>query len=213
MINRLSSLADASDWICAGGYPLSLAYPEIPYSDIDIFSTDSVRLAAMVSERSHKPVNPRGDVLDVGMYQFIPAKKLEGHSLAETVLGSFDFGITQIGFDGEQLLVTDLWKEHARQGLIEFDPEQDPWHLRSAQIRARKMHRKLGWKIGPMLGAYLCQRAEEKFAPPPPGDDKRRWFITYLKAQPVTKLSVDEAKEFIHPSQGPKHLLEVIYGN
>ena len=132
--------------------------------------------------------------------------------MAETVLGSFDFGIMQIGWNGKSVLVTDLWLEHAAEGIIDLEPGEDPW-LRPwrTQARARKIHQKLGWKIGPLLTNFLRKRAEEEFILAAARPTEDRLMIAYKRARPLTSLAIEETQQCINPSKGPDHLLEIAY--
>lgn len=200
-------------WICAGGFPLSLIIPQIETKDVDIFTPDPIPLANITSVELEESIISNGDILAVGLFQFIPAQMLKGHTLAETVLGSFDYGIIQCGWNGG-FLVTDLWLKHAGQGLIDLDPKEDPW-ARSwrTQARARKIHAKLGWKIGPLLTEFLQKRAEEDFklSPDKPGGEDQL-LIDYSRARTTIQYPLRELRHHVCHSEGPGHLLEVAYG-
>lgn len=199
--------------LVAGGYPLWQLLPDAKTKDIDVFTTQEpvVVLEAMGLTAAQHSNTVAKSTDEVEVIRFVPPS---GQSLLEAVLSSFDFGIIQCGYDpvADKQYVTDLWVEHASEGLIELDPRVDPWRnpVRT-QVRASKLLKKLGWQLGPLLTAFIRERARQDFAITKP--EEAEVFQVQPESRPVFEFdNPDVLRGFIQHTYGPRHILEVAYG-
>jgi len=194
--------------LVAGGWPVSRVTSSAASSDIDLFTDGDPYEVAVeagledIQVKSDRVVTSSDtDVIRIDEKPFI-----------ESVLGSFDIGLTQVGFDPltDQWYVTDLWLEHAPRGMLEFDPMEDLYArpVRTS-VRLNKYIKRLGFELGPRALAFAQERAAQGWSLESPKDG----FVIQGRYRPVYPHTLAELQDMVKHTQGPRHILEAVYAN
>jgi len=199
-------------FVVAGGWPLSQVVPQARTKDLDVFvQRDPSGFLSELGVPADEIERLSPTVARAGRVEAIRFQPVAGE-LRGSVISSFDFGILQVGYlpELDSWIVTDLWREHAASGLIEFDPEENPFQRPvRAQNRVKKMMQKLGWEVGPEVLRFMRYRADAGFELTPPEGGEvfqrrlRRWSYA----------SLQELQSWVQPTEGgARHPLELIQG-